>query len=57
MNVSEWIATWRNEHGYWVAKVRKGEYSTLQSWHPKKKKAINSVVETLQKWWDKHGVA
>ena len=48
MSDSEFI-TFRNEHGYWVAKVFRGDYKTAQSWAIKRKVAVRTLREVIEK--------
>jgi len=54
MSADQWIKAYRNEHGYWVAKVFHGNYSGLQSWRRHRKEAIREVWKTLNIYWDKY---
>ena len=41
------IRTWRNSHGYWVAKVTDGPFKNLSSWQSKRRSAVNILKATL----------
>lgn len=46
------ISTYRNEHGYWVAKIDDGDYKGTKSWSLKKKTAVR-ILETVVGLMDK----